>query len=159
MAQMSPPPAVNELLMPEVGVAGIGYRLLISAEQSGGAYELMYFVAPPGVACPMHMHQHEDECAYMLEGEIEGFVGGHLVRTPAGSALHLPRKVPHGFRNSGTVPARFLMWVTPGNLSGFYESCLTQWDVATKNKQPPSEAELMSLGQTAANYGIEILPV
>lgn len=151
-------PAYAELLLPEVGVAGLGYRLLISAEQSGGAYELMYFVAPPGVGCPMHMHQNEDECAYMLEGEIEGLVGGHLIRTPAGSALHLPRKIPHGFRNSGPVPARFLMWVTPGNLSGFYESCLCKWDIEAKNNAPPTDAEMMSLGQTAAKFGIEILP-
>jgi len=152
-------PAHSELLLPEVGVAGVGYRLLISSKQTGGAYELMYFVAPPGVGSPMHMHQHEDECAHMLEGEIEGLVGGHLIRTPAGSALHLPQKVPHGFRSVGSVPARFLMWVTPGNLSGFYESCLSKWDVDSKSTEPPSEAEMMSLGQTAARFGIEILPV
>lgn len=151
-------PAPAELAAPEVGVAGLGYRLLISSQQSGGVYELMYFVVPPGLGCPLHVHHFEDECAYTIEGEIEGIVGDQVVRTPAGTAQHLPRLVPHGFRNVGTTTARILMWVTPGRLQSFYDACATPWDCNRPTVAAPTELEIAGMANLAAQYGIEILP-
>lgn len=147
---------VASLDMPESGVAGIGYRLLISAAETGGAYELMYFVVPPGAGSPMHVHHREDECAYTLEGELQGIVGGQKVKTPAGTALHLPRNVPHACSNTGAMPAKFLMWVTPGRLEGFYAACQRPWDLHEENL-PPDETELAGLVELAAQFDIEII--
>lgn len=151
-------PSPSQLVMPEVAVAGVGYRLLISAQETGGAYELMYFVVPPGHGAPMHVHQNEDECAYTIDGEIQGFVGDRVVHTPAGTAIHLPRGVPHGFRNTGTKQARFLMWVTPGRLEGFYESCQSPWDCTCETSPKLTDQEMVGMAQIAAQYGIQILP-
>lgn len=158
---------------PEAEVAGIGYRLLISAEQTGGAYELMYFEVPPGFASPQHMHSREDECTMTLEGDIEGTVGDQVVQVPAGSVLHLPRGVPHRCRNVGDRTAKFLIWVTPGNLAGFYETCqqpslLKEQDAnissgcassaARSMTDSEFEMEMNFLVETASRYGIAILP-
>lgn len=148
----------SQLVMPEVAVAGVGYRLLISAQETGGAYELMYFVVPPGHCAPMHVHQNEDECAYTIEGEIQGFVGDRVVQASAGNAIHLPRGVPHGFRNIGQTQARILIWVSPGQLQGFYESCQSPWDCACESPPTVSEQEMAGMAQVAAQYGIQILP-
>ncbi|MGC1275281.1 MAG: cupin domain-containing protein [Planctomycetaceae bacterium] len=150
---------------PETEVAGIGYRLLISAEQTGGAYELMYFEVPPGFAGPRHMHRHEDECTMTLEGVIQGTVGEKTVRVPAGSVLHLPRDVPHACRNVGERTAKFLIWVTPGNLAGFYDACKRpraaggcDTGATTEDSSTDAGSQLTQLVEVAGQYGIAILP-
>jgi quercetin dioxygenase-like cupin family protein len=150
---------------PETEVAGIGYRLLISAEQTGGAYELMYFEVPPGFASPRHMHRHEDECTMTLEGVIEGTVGERIVRVPAGSVLHLPRGVPHVCRNVGEGTAKFLIWVTPGNLAGFYEASkrprvteTCEAGTTTGDSSTGAGPALTHFAENAGQYGISFLP-
>lgn len=150
---------------PEAEVAGLGYRLLVSAEQTGGAYELMYFEVPPGFASPRHMHRNEDECTMTLEGVIEGTVGEKTVRVPAGSVLHLPRGVPHACRNVGDGTAKFLIWVTPGNLAGFYDACkrprateACDSGMMADDSSTNVGTELTHLVETADRYGISILP-
>jgi len=56
---------------PSESVLGIGYALLIGAEQTGGLYELMNFVVPGGHGPPRHVHRNEDECFYVVDGAID----------------------------------------------------------------------------------------
>ena len=69
---------------------------------------------PPGYGVPPHVHDEDDELFYLLEGEltVAGPEGETVAR--AGACVRLPRGVPHGFRNDGAAPARFMVVVTPG---------------------------------------------
>ena len=42
-------------------VLGDRYTLLLSAEETGGAYSLFDFEVPPGRGSPPHIHSREDE--------------------------------------------------------------------------------------------------
>ena len=57
---------------------------------------------------PPHTHAREDECAYVLEGELTFDVGGEVVVASAGSFVLKPRGVYHALCNTGTVPNRHL---------------------------------------------------
>src|SRR3712207_2731996 len=72
-----------------------------TGEDTGGAYLLTDSVVPPQGGPPPHVHNREDEAFWVLEGELEVSVGESGFRAGAGSFVHLPRGVPHSFRNSG----------------------------------------------------------
>ena len=67
---------------------------------------------------------------------------------PAGSAVFLPRGIPHTFANLGTQTARSLVVLTPAGLEGFFaqvEPLVTQ-----------AEPDMATVFPVAARYGIEV---
>jgi Cupin domain len=40
-----------------------------TTESTGGAFSMVYEIAPPGHATPYHLHHVEDEAFYVLDGE------------------------------------------------------------------------------------------
>jgi mannose-6-phosphate isomerase-like protein (cupin superfamily) len=60
------------------------------------------------------VHERDDEVYYILEGALEMEAGRDHFTAAAGALVVIPRKVPHKFRNSGTIPARALMIFLPG---------------------------------------------
>lgn len=128
-----------------------------TGEQTGGALGLLEHVVPPGAGSPWHVHHNEDECFYVLEGEILFIVGNEQQRITAGPGTYVfgPRDIPHGFRNDGAAPARMLLEVTP---AGFDQFVLALAEPAPASgfgpAGPPDMERVMS---EAAKYNIEIL--
>lgn len=138
-------------------IVGIGYRLLISAEQTGGAYELIQFVVPAGHGPPLHRHQHEDEMFYVTVGELEITYGGAAQRGGPGTYVHLTRGIPHTFKNIGRETATFLCWVVPGNLGGFFDAFKRPWPAGEIHPPAVTEEDIGKLLEAARRYDIEIL--
>ena len=57
----------------------------VIAEDFGGAFTITEASLPPGEMIPPHTHTREDECNFVLEGELTFDVGGEIVLAPAGS--------------------------------------------------------------------------
>ena len=70
-------------------VLGITHK--VTAEGLGGALTSIEGRIPPGDMIPPHTHTREDECAFVLEGELTFDVGGRIVAAPAGSFVLKPR--------------------------------------------------------------------
>ncbi|MGE3888666.1 MAG: cupin domain-containing protein [Vicinamibacterales bacterium] len=66
------------------------------------------------------MHANEDENVFVLEGTYEMSLGDECRTVSAGGCAVLPRGVPHGFRNVGETPARFVCVVSPGGLEEYF---------------------------------------
>lgn len=66
-----------------------------------------------------HTHADHSDSFYVLEGEVEFFVGGEWRRGGPGSYVSVPRNVEHGFRPAGTA-IRLLNFHTP--YVGFVDS-------------------------------------
>lgn len=131
-------------------LAGEKMTILLSAQDTGGAFGLFIDEVPPGAGPPLHIHHNEDETFYILEGELGMQVNGQKFTASPGTAVFLPRGMPHTFHNAGMQTARALVTVTPGGLEGFFpevEPLVTQAE--------PDMAAILAL---AANYGIEALP-
>jgi quercetin dioxygenase-like cupin family protein len=75
----------------------------------------------PGEEPPLHVHQHEDEWFYMLEGEVTFHVGGETYLGSAGAFVSLPRGIPHTFSIESPA-ARFLVLNTPGGFERMFEA-------------------------------------
>ena len=62
---------------------------------------------------PLHVHHEDDEAWYVLEGAL-GFVrGAERLEAPAGSAVLVPRGLPHTFWNAGPGRTRYVIVMTP----------------------------------------------
>ena len=77
----------------------------LGPDDGDGTLGVMEVTQPPGVATPLHVHHHEAEAIFLLEGSITYEGDGELYEL-SGDFLFLPRSVPHRFRITGDRPAR-----------------------------------------------------
>jgi mannose-6-phosphate isomerase-like protein (cupin superfamily) len=67
---------------------------------------------PPRLIAPRHLHRHDDEAWYVLEGTLRVQVGRDEVEAHAGSAVFVPRGTPHTYWNPVPGPLRYLLVMT-----------------------------------------------
>jgi mannose-6-phosphate isomerase-like protein (cupin superfamily) len=126
-----------------------------STESTGGALALVEFTHPPDFATPPHIHHHEDEAFYILEGTMSGFCGDQQWRATAGDFVWLPRGVVHGYAIEGDQPLRTLAICLP---TGFESFVRDAGEPAGERELPPSaEFDVPKLLASAAQHGQEIL--
>jgi mannose-6-phosphate isomerase-like protein (cupin superfamily) len=81
----------------------------ITSKMSGGSLCSFIQVAPPGTGVPLHIHHHDDEFFYLLEGSLRMLVNDEAITMEVGDTVLLPKGKPHGFLVTGEQPARVLM--------------------------------------------------
>lgn len=64
---------------------------------------------PPRYIAPMHLHHHDDEAWYVLEGVLQVLVGEQVIEARAGAGVFVPRGTKHTYWNPGTEPCRYLL--------------------------------------------------
>jgi quercetin dioxygenase-like cupin family protein len=116
------------LSVPEAGEAlGNPARGLLTflarGEQTGGALTAFESTAAPGEGPPFHCHVREDELVYVLEGRLRFRLEDAVDEAPSGSAVFIPRGVPHTWQNGGKTRARILAVFTPAapGMEHFFE--------------------------------------
>jgi quercetin dioxygenase-like cupin family protein len=78
---------------------------------------------PPGTFVPLHIHPHQDEFIYMLEGTFDLQLGGAKVQASPGDLVRMPMGVPHAYYNNTAAPTRALFWVSPaGRLKELFDA-------------------------------------
>lgn len=121
MAQDQKTPLVSSLSDAEsVTPFGIQMHIMMPSEATGGTFSALHVTHQPGEGPPRHMHEHQDEYVYVLEGVYEVMIGDATHRAQAGTMLFLPRNTIHSFKNIGTEPAKMLDWSLPGGQDGYF---------------------------------------
>ena len=102
---------------------GASIRCLARGETTGGTFTLLELTSPPGTGSPPHVHHHDDEALFILEGTyaIEVSDTREVLTASTGDYVFLPRGTRHTFRNAGPGTARLLALTTPAGLDGFFE--------------------------------------
>jgi len=111
--------------------------VLASTEQTGGTFNMFDAICPIGYSTPLHIHYAYDVAVFVLEGTLVFFWGDEKMEAHAGAYFFQPRGVPHGFRVTGTTPARILYSTLPG---GFDEFVIKRSEPITDLKSMISEA-------------------
>jgi quercetin dioxygenase-like cupin family protein len=94
----------------------------VTAEASGGSLKIEEWGLPAGEMIPPHTHAREDECSFVLEGEMKCYVGGEVVLAQKGSYVIKPRGVPHAFYNSGAETVKVMEILTPSReFEGYFD--------------------------------------
>ena len=71
-------------------LGGLGVEIKISSQQTGGVFSLVECTLEPGRLVPPHVHTHEDEYTYVLEGEIGLRVGDQIIQATPGCTVVKP---------------------------------------------------------------------
>jgi mannose-6-phosphate isomerase-like protein (cupin superfamily) len=131
----------------------------LTSERTGGEMTVLEVLAPAGLSAPLHVHYHEDETFWILEGEVTFEVGDERIVAGPGDCVFGPRDIPHRFE-IGDEDARMIWVLTPG---GFDEFVLAASEPAGELAPPPPvpEAEMPALLERLAPivraYGNELL--
>jgi mannose-6-phosphate isomerase-like protein (cupin superfamily) len=130
-----------------------------SSEQTGGKYSVVEILAPDGYGSVVHVHHREDEGFYILEGEMNFYVGDQMIKAHPGSYLFGPRDVPHAFTVESGL-ARLLFVFSPAGLEGLIREMgepARSLTVPSQLDEEPDEAERERMAAIGARYGAEIL--
>lgn len=98
-----------------------------TAASTGSAFSLFEEKEP--VDTPLHVHEHEDEAFYVLEGEHEFQVGERTHRVGPGGMVFAPRGIPHSQRRVVPRTGHILVMTVPAGLEGFFRA-LAEADAA-----------------------------
>jgi quercetin dioxygenase-like cupin family protein len=124
--------------------------MLGSAETRGDTF-VFETITPPGLAVPVHLHEHEDEYGYLVEGVFEFYLDGRTFEAQAGAVLYCPRHTSHGFRNIGSTAGRMIWLSTPGAaVERFFDEL-----GALPADAPPDMEKVLAI---FAKYEIQVLP-
>ena len=70
---------------------------------------------------PPHVHPHQDEYIYVLEGRIDLILDRKTTSASVGDLVRMPRGIPHAFFNNPGAPVQALFWAAPaGKLVELY---------------------------------------
>jgi mannose-6-phosphate isomerase-like protein (cupin superfamily) len=116
--------------------------LKASRRSTGGA--LSVFETIIGTGPPLHVHDHEDECFYVLDGELSVRCGGESFSAVGGSFVFLPRRRPHRFWAAGQ-PAKLLLIAVPAGIEHYFAQI----------NASANDAERQRIGE---RYGIRVVP-
>ena len=118
----------------------------ITAESSGGAYQVIDELTPPGMGVPPHQHSLEDEVVFIRAGVFDVYLDGKITQAGPGAILNFARGTMHGFRCVGPAIGETTWLITPGlNFQTFMRA------VAAFPPGPPDFAKLDALH---AKHGI-----
>jgi quercetin dioxygenase-like cupin family protein len=127
----------------------------VRAEHTGGDFVLTENVVLPGGGPPPHVHAHEDEMFYILQGELTLIREDTTFAAGPGTAVFLPRGKVHTFANRSNAPTRFLTWASSSN----FESFMLEFSVpcADHPTPPPFDASMVDrLLKACDRYGMQI---
>jgi mannose-6-phosphate isomerase-like protein (cupin superfamily) len=99
--------------------AGLGGDPGMKASKHSTGGTLSVFETTIAAGPPLHVHDHEDECFYVLDGELSVRCGDDILHAPAGSFVFLPRGRPHRFWATDR-PARLLLITVPGGIEDYF---------------------------------------
>lgn len=139
-----------------VSVVGDTYTFKAVSENTNGQLFAWEASIPPEAGPPPHIHLHQFEAYYVLEGELEVLDDDRTFTARAGSFVYIPAGAVHAFRNRSGRQARMLIWMTPGGFENFFLEVGQSPQPGQKPPLPsPEEAEKMN--RAAAKYGLEII--
>ena len=104
-----------------VDLGGLGVHFKVRGDLTGGAYAVVEHPVAPATIVEPHVHQHEDELTFVLEGTVWARVGARERELAPGSYLWKPRGVLHTFWNPGPDPARVMETISPAGFENFFE--------------------------------------
>ena len=120
---MSPSESIG--IMPrDEGLEGLEWHILgqiyVPKQASDDSFS-WHATFPVETFVPPHVHPHQDEYIFVLDGRIDLLLGGRKTYASAGDLVRMPRGIPHAFFNNTGEPVTALFWATPaGKLEALY---------------------------------------
>jgi quercetin dioxygenase-like cupin family protein len=160
MTELTSPVTRSVISAPDTQTAiwflGALSQVRLSGEQTGGAFSLTDNRVRRGTASPAHVHDHEDETLFVLDGELRVLVGEDDHSAGPGTVAVLPRRLRHAYVVTSAT-ARFLSLHIPGGFEQFAAEVGEPAPALTLPPPPAGPPDLAALAQVAARHGITIV--
>ena len=101
---------------------GIGMKVMMPAEHTGGTFSALVGEIKPGEGPPPHLHRDREEYFFVLEGTYDLSVNGSHTTIGPGTLVFVPRGTVHAFKNVGTGVGKVLEWTIPGNNYAYFRA-------------------------------------
>jgi quercetin dioxygenase-like cupin family protein len=143
-----------------ISVVGGTYRILISGQDTGGAFATIDMLIPPGGGPGPHAHADFAESFYVIEGEVEVKSEFGTYVASKGAFINIPKGgVVHCFKNKTEQTAQLLCTVVPAGLEAFFEEIGQPVGFGQFLPPPPmDEATVKKLQAIAEKYGQKVFP-
>ncbi|MBD2705362.1 cupin domain-containing protein [Spirosoma sp. BT702] len=119
----------------------------ISAKDTGDQLAVFEYEGFAKIGPPLHMHLHQDEIFYVVEGKFLFQVGKEKQTLIAGDTIFLPRNIPHTWLQLSEKGKLIYLLQPAGNLEDFFKQM-------NAFKRPPTFAEEQ---QVSREHGVETL--
>ena len=141
-------------------VVGDTYRLIVTGEQTGGAYAVIDMRVPPQGGPGPHAHAAYQEAFYIVDGEIEVKTESQTYTARKGAFVNIPLGgLVHDFKNQADTTAHLLCVLTPAGMEAMFQEIGRP--VAPGAFLPPPEMtpeEQKRLQGIAEKYGQKLFP-
>lgn len=147
-------PAETDVLPRDIWFANTFMRILADRDSTDGQFALVEQRARKGFSPPVHVHAHEDQMFYVIDGDVTVRIGDAESTIGAGQTAWLPRGVAHTFRvDSDEV--RLLEISTPAGFEQFHVDLSVP---ATEARVPdPGPLDVAAMAAGSARYGCDII--
>ena len=98
--------------------SGAEFVIRAAADTTNGAFSIVEEIDP--LDTPRHVHRHEDELFFIIEGDHVFSIGDAEFRVGPGATVFAPRGVPHEHRRIVPRTGRFLTMLSPAGFEGFF---------------------------------------
>src|SRR5262249_29803574 len=143
-----------------VSLGGMGVVYKVSGADTGGAFAIVEHPIDPGRLVYPHVHLHEDEYSYVLEGTIGARVGDQEIVAGPGSYVIKPRGLMHTFWNAGPGPARLLEVIAPAGFEAYFAEIAEAGDPDRRQELATEDGVIYSSGRGAelnSRYNLKLL--
>lgn len=122
-------------------------NVIISRKDTGNALTVFDYTGLDKIGPSLHMHLHQDEMFYVVEGSYRFMVGEETMELSSGDTIFLPRNIPHTWIQL-TNKGRLVYAVQPaGTLEDFFVEM-------NDLKKPPTEQEAKGIFE---KHGMRLL--
>jgi mannose-6-phosphate isomerase-like protein (cupin superfamily) len=129
------------------------------AEDTKGAFTVAELTAGAELGPPPHIHHHNDESFFILEGTFDFSLAGKPFSARAGDFVFLPRGVVHTHRAGGGRSARALVIQAPSGVEQFIAEAGKPCIDPEVPPAPPEPSEFERIVAVARKHGIEVPPL
>lgn len=126
------------------------------AEDTGGRLAVWEQLLPHRSSPPLHVHHHDDEAWFVLDGALTFRVEEATFTAEAGSFVWAPRGLPHTFRVDSPT-ARVLGIGLPAGFDRFVLATGRPAEAATLPPPPEGPPDMAALVGAAREHGMEVL--
>ncbi|WP_244228870.1 cupin domain-containing protein [Mucilaginibacter endophyticus] len=143
-----------------LAVIGGNYRVLVSGQQTGGAFSTIEMRVPPQNGPSPHSHADFFESFYVVDGEVEVHSEAGTYTARKGAFVLIPKGgVVHYFKNISDQMAQLLCTVAPAGLEDFFEEIGEPVAAGQFLPPPPMYAEsLKRIQNIARSHGQVLYP-
>ncbi|KAB7731020.1 cupin domain-containing protein [Rudanella paleaurantiibacter] len=94
----------------------------VSVDDTGGQLSVLEYTGHQKGGPPLHIHPHQDEIFYVLDGQYLFQVGNEQQTLTAGDLIFLPRNVPHTFAQLSDAGRLLFFFQPAGKMENYFRT-------------------------------------